>query len=49
MSVLGMGTVFKIGKLPVNLNAQTFYNVDRPDGVGEWQSRIQLQFLFPKK
>lgn len=45
----GMGKVFKIGKLPVNINAQAFYNVVKPDGVGEWQSRIQLQFLFPKK
>ncbi len=45
----GLGKVFKIGKQPVNVNAQAFYNVQKPDGVGDWQSRIQLQFLFPKK
>jgi len=45
----GAGKVFKVGKLPVNINVQAFYNVVKPDGVGELQSRIQLQFLFPKK
>ena len=45
----GAGKVFKIGKLPININAQAFYNVVRPAGIGEWQSRIQLQFLFPRK
>lgn len=45
----GVGKVFKIGKLPVNLNAQLYYNAVKPDIAGNWQSRIQLQFLFPKK
>jgi len=45
----GIGKVFKISNQPMNLNAQVFYNVEKPDGVGDWQSRIQLQFLFPKK
>jgi hypothetical protein len=45
----GVGKVFKIGKQPMNLNAQVYYNAVTPTGVGEWQSRIQLQFLFPKK
>lgn len=45
----GLGKVFKIGKLPVNLNAHMYYNAIKPDAVGNWQSRIQLQFLFPKK
>jgi len=44
----GAGKVFKIGKLPINLNAQMYYNVVKPDGIGDWQSRIQLQLLFPK-
>lgn len=44
----GLGKVFRIGKQPVNLNAQIYYNAQRPDGVGELQSRIQLQFIFPK-
>lgn len=45
----GLGKVFTIGKLPVNLNAHLYYNSVKPDGVGELASRIQLQFLFPKK
>lgn len=45
----GAGKVFKIGKLPVNLNAQIYYNAVKPDIAGNWQSRIQIQFLFPKK
>jgi len=45
----GFGKVFKIGKLPVNFNAQVYYNAVRPTGWGEWQSRFQLQFMFPKK
>ena len=44
----GAGTVFKIGKLPININAQMYYNAVKPDGVGDWQARVQIQFLFPK-
>jgi hypothetical protein len=46
---IGAGKVFKIGKQPINLNAQVFNNVTKPTGVGNWQSRIQLQLIFPKK
>lgn len=45
----GAGKVFRIGNLPINANAHVYYNAVRPDGVGEWGSRFQLQFLFPKK
>ncbi|WP_276391251.1 hypothetical protein [Eudoraea chungangensis] len=45
----GGGKVFKIGKLPINANAQMYYNAVKPDGWGDWQMRLQLQFLFPKK
>ena len=45
----GVGKVFRIGKLPINANAHVYYNAVRPDGVGDWGSRFQLQFLFPKK
>jgi hypothetical protein len=44
----GAGKIFKIGKLPVNCQAQVFYNVASPDGGAEWQLRIQFQLLFPK-
>jgi hypothetical protein len=46
----GAGKVFKIGKLPINGNVQAYYNAVTPDYyVGDWQMRLQLQFLFPKK
>lgn len=44
----GVGKIFKFGKLPVNINAQAYYNAVAPTGVGEWQSRVQVQFMFPK-
>ena len=45
----GGGKVFRIGNQPINVNAQMYYNAVKPDGVGDLASRIQLQFLFPKK
>lgn len=44
----GLGKVFKLGKLPINFNAQAYYNAVSPSGWGKWQSRFQLQFMFPK-
>jgi len=40
--------VFKIGRLPVDLQVQAFCNVDRPNNAADWSLRVQLQFLFPK-
>lgn len=45
----GIGKVFKIGKQPINVNAQGYYNAVRPDGWGNWQMRVQAQLIFPKK
>lgn len=45
----GIGKVFKIGKQPINVNAQGYYNAVKPDGWGDWQMRLQVQLLFPKK
>jgi len=45
----GIGKVFKIGKQPINVNAQGYYNAVKPDAWGAWQMRLQLQLLFPKK
>ncbi len=44
----GVGKILKIGKLPVNLNAQIYYNAARPDSYGDVTARAQLQFMFPK-
>ncbi len=45
----GVGKVFKLGKQPINVNAQGYYNAVKPDGWGDWQMRLQVQLLFPKK
>jgi hypothetical protein len=44
----GVGKIFKLGKLPVNAQLSAYYNVVRPDFVGNWQIRAQVQFLLPK-
>jgi hypothetical protein len=44
----GFGKMITIGKLPLDLQTQAFYNVVRPDGSPEWQWRFQLKFIFPK-
>lgn len=45
---VGAGKVFKLGKLPLNFNAHVYYNVEAPVGYGDFQTRFQLQFLFPR-
>ena len=45
----GIGKVFRIGKLPLNTSAQLYYNIDSPTFVGDWQMRLQVQLMFPKK
>jgi len=46
----GGGRLIRIGKLPVNLQAQAYYNVVKPDdaATADWTLCLQVQFLFPK-
>jgi hypothetical protein len=44
----GIGKIIKIGKLPVNLAFRTYYNVEKPDGAGNWQIQFQATLLFPR-
>jgi len=44
----GFGKVFRVGKQPMNVNTQVFYNVERPENGARWQWRFQFQLLFPK-
>ena len=44
----GFGKIFRIGKQPMNAQAQAFYNLEKPDNAADWTLRLQLQFLFPK-
>lgn len=45
----GAGKIFRMGSQPMNLNFQIYYNVASPEFGGKWNSRIQLQFMFPKR
>ncbi len=44
----GVGKIIKIGKLPVNCQLNSYYNVEHPDGGADWQVRAQVQLMFPK-
>lgn len=44
----GVGKIFHIGKLPLNTQLATYYNVIRPGYGANWQLRFQLQVMFPK-
>ncbi len=44
----GAGKLLRLGPLPLNAQIQTYYNVAKPDFVGDWSLRLQLQMLFPK-
>jgi hypothetical protein len=42
----GIGKVLRLGKLPINLQLQGFYNAVHPDNGPDWQLRSQLTFIF---
>ena len=44
----GIGGVFRIGRQPINMQTQVFYNVETPTNGAKWQWRLQVQLLFPK-
>jgi hypothetical protein len=45
----GASKILKLGKLPINVSLQGYYNVVTPDDFGaDWQLRFQVQFLFPR-
>jgi len=44
----GVGKIVRLGKLPVNLQLGSYYNVVTPEGGAEWQLRFQVQLLFPR-
>jgi hypothetical protein len=43
----GFGRLFKVDKLPINMQLQAFYNVVRPTNAPSWTLRFQIQALFP--
>lgn len=44
----GVGKIVHVGLLPVNVQVSAYYNVVRPTYAGNWDARLEVQFLFPK-
>ena len=45
----GFGRIMRLGKQPVNLSLQGYYNVENSDDIGpDYSIRFTLQFLFPR-
>ena len=42
----GVGKLFYVGKLPISISLQGFYNVVTPTGGPNWSMNFQLAFLF---
>ena len=43
----GGGKLVFLGKLPLNMQSQVYYNAVKPDVGPDWQLRVQLQVLLP--
>ena len=43
----GIGKMFKVGNMPLDLTTQAYYNAIKPDGASDWQLRVQLKLIFP--
>jgi hypothetical protein len=43
----GGGKLMFLGKLPVNVQSQVYFNAVKPDIGPDWQLRVQVQLLFP--
>jgi len=46
---LGIGQILRIGKQPVNVSLAYYTNVEKPDFGPDYQVRLQVTFLFPKR
>jgi len=45
---VGLGKIFRIGKLPINAQVGYYNYVVKPDNGPDWQLRAQVNFMFPK-
>ncbi len=47
---IGIGKLHRLGKQPINVSIQAYYNAVHPDTLyADWSLRFQLTLLFPKK
>ena len=42
----GVGRLFKVGKLPINIQLSVYDNVIPSKYGARWQTRLQIQFLL---
>lgn len=40
---------YVIGKQPVDLKGQAFWDAEKSSGAANWSLQFQVKFLFPKK
>lgn len=45
----GVGEIFRVGRQPMNAQVSAYYNAEKPQFGANWQLRLQLQLLFPKR
>jgi hypothetical protein len=45
---VGLGKIFRIGKLPINAQMGYYNYVVKPDNGPDWQLRAQVNFMWPK-
>lgn len=45
----GIGKMFNWGDMPMDITAQAYSYVEKPDGGPDWMFRLQLKFIFPRK
>jgi hypothetical protein len=45
----GFGRVFRVGEQPINASLSAYYNAIRPTGTADWQLRVQVSLLYPKR
>jgi len=45
---VGLGKIFRLGKLPINAQAGYYNYVIAPTDGPDWQLRAQINFMFPK-
>ncbi len=38
--------MFRVGKLPINLQVGAYYNIVKPTYGGDWQLRSQVTLIF---
>ncbi len=44
----GAGRLIKVGKQPIDLKGQVFWNAEKPHGKSDLVFQFQVKFLFPK-